>query len=57
MLNKITIISTGGAYRSELFSLINYLERKNLANNLILMAGYQVFPTPFASHSLKEIWT
>ena len=54
-LNKITIISTGGAYRSELFSLINYLERKNLANNLILMAGYQVFPTPFASHSLKEI--
>ena len=29
-LNKITIISTGGAYRSELFSLINYLERKIL---------------------------
>jgi len=54
-LNRITIISAGGSYRSELFSLINYLRKKNLNNNLILMAGYQVFPTPFASHSLKEI--
>ncbi len=55
-LNRITIISAGGSYRSELFSLINYLKEKNLNNNLILMAGYQVFPTPFASHSLKEVY-
>lgn len=55
-LNKILILSAGGSYRSELFSLINYLNKKNLANNLILMTGYQVFPTPFESHSLNEIF-
>lgn len=27
-LNKILILSTGGSYRSELFSLINYLKKK-----------------------------
>ena len=47
MLNKITIISTGGAYRS----VGDKLSReKNLANNLILMAGYQVFPTIHLTH-------
>tara|TARA_B100000963_G_scaffold358210_1_gene382270 strand:- start:8432 stop:10192 length:1761 start_codon:yes stop_codon:yes gene_type:complete len=53
--NKITIIGIGGSYRSELISLVNNLVNKSLNNKIILMAGFQVFPTPLKSHSISEI--
>ena len=53
--DKIVIISAGGSYRSELVSLFNFLEKNKLNKKIILMTGFQVFPTPFKSHSIKEI--
>ena len=53
--DKIIILGIGGSYRSELFSLIDYLVKKKLNNKIILMTGFQVFPTPFKSHSVREI--
>ena len=53
---KPVLISTGGTHRSELFDLILWLNKKNkLHDNIYLVPGIQVFPTPIKAHYLNEI--
>ena len=53
---KPVLISIGGTHRSELFDLITWLNKKNLLNeNIYLVPGIQVFPTPIDAHHVGEI--
>ncbi len=52
---KITLIGVGGSHRAEIKSLLEFLNKKKLINNLILMTGVQTFPTPLEAHSISEI--
>jgi len=53
--NKIMMIGVGGAHRSEIYNLLNFLKEKGLLNKVILMTGVQTFPTPIEAHSLEEV--
>ncbi len=53
--NKIVMIGVGGSHRIEVKSLLDYLKRENLNNQLILMTGIQTFPTPMEAHSISEV--
>ena len=53
--NKILLIGVGGAHRIEIHELLNYLNKQNLSDNIVLMPGVQTFPTSIASHSIEEI--
>tara|TARA_B100000315_G_scaffold259845_1_gene317617 strand:+ start:3118 stop:4878 length:1761 start_codon:yes stop_codon:yes gene_type:complete len=55
MLDKPVIIGIGGAHRSEVYHLLNFLKQKQLISQIILMTGVQTFPTPIEAHSLDEI--
>ena len=52
---QLLLISVGGAHRKELSTLLSFLQKKDLLNQVVLMAGVQTFPTPLESHSLEEI--
>ena len=52
---KILIIGVGGARRSELSSLLEFLSRRSLLEQVILMTGVQTFPTPLVAHSVREV--
>jgi len=52
---KITMLGVGAIKRIELFRLIKELKQSNLLNNIILIPGVQVFPTPLSAHSLSEV--
>ena len=54
-LGKPLMIGVGGAHRSEILRLLDYLKSKNLCKQIILMPGIQTFPTPLEAHSLFEI--
>jgi len=52
---KPVIINVGGTYKSEVYNLISFLQKKKkLSKKIILMMGVQTFPTPLEGHSLKE---
>ena len=52
---KPVLINLGGTYKSEVFDLIDFLQkRKKLNKKIILMHGVQTFPTPPEGHSLYE---
>ena len=52
---KPTIINIGGTYKSEVYNLINFLnKKKKLSKKIILMMGVQTFPTPLEGHSLQD---
>lgn len=54
-LKKPVLINLGGSYKSEVFDLINFLNKKKKLNKkIILMHGVQTFPTPPEGHSLYE---
>ena len=53
--NKILMIGVGGAHRIEIRNILIFLKNKNLCNQVILMPGVQVFPTPLEVHSLEEV--
>ncbi len=54
-IKKPVLINLGGTYKSEVFDLINFLnKRKKLNKKIILMHGVQTFPTPPEGHSLYE---
>ncbi|MBQ27070.1 MAG: NeuB family protein [Nitrospiraceae bacterium] len=55
VLGKPVIIGIGGAHRSEIYNLLNFLKCKNLLGQTILMTGVQTFPTPIEAHSLDEV--
>jgi len=54
-LKKVLIIGVGGAHRIEMYSLLNFLKKRDLLHNVVLMTGVQTFPTPLDAHSLDEI--
>ena len=54
-LNKPVLLGVGGANRKEIFQVLEFLDKKKLCSNIILMPGIQTFPTPLHAHSLAEI--
>ncbi|MFA5156133.1 MAG: N-acetylneuraminate synthase family protein [Candidatus Omnitrophota bacterium] len=52
---KITMISVGGAHRIEIYQLVNFLKTLGLLKNIILVTGFQAYPTPIEDHSLWEV--
>ena len=52
---KPVLIGVGGAYRNEIYRLLNFLKSRQNLNNVILMTGFQTFPTPVEAHSLTEV--
>jgi len=54
-LDKILLVSIGGAHRVELFNLLNFLKSKDQLKKAILMVGVQTFPTSVNAHCLSEI--
>ncbi|MBT5400371.1 NeuB family protein [bacterium] len=55
LTEKILLIGVGGAHRSEVYELINYLDKLNLCQQIILMPGVQTFPTSIDAHSIDEV--
>ena len=52
---KPVIINLGGTHKSEVYNLLNFLNRKKLlSEKFFLMHGVQTFPTPVDGHSLYE---
>ena len=52
---KPVIINLGGTHKSEVYNLLNFLNRKKLlSEKIFLMHGVQTFPTPVDGHSLYE---
>jgi len=52
---QLLFISVGGAHRSEIYNLLNFLNKKELIRQIVLMTGIQTFPTPLGAHSLEEV--
>ena len=52
---NILIIGVGAARRHELSSLLQFLSRRALLDQAILMTGVQTFPTPLVAHSVREV--
>ena len=50
-----TISWCGGRKRIEIFEVISSLRTGGYSGGLVVVAGYQLFPTPEDQHSLKEI--
>jgi len=55
LLGKPTLIGVGGAHRLEIYNLLEFLSKKGLTDQIILMPGVQNFPTATSGHSLTEI--
>ena len=53
--NKPTLISVGGAKRTEINDLLTFLDDNHSLENVILMTGVQTFPTPIEGHSIQEV--
>ncbi len=53
--NKTTLISVGGAKRTEINDLLTFLSDNHSLENVILMTGVQTFPTPIEGHSIEEV--
>lgn len=53
--NKPTLISVGGAKRTEINDLLTFLSDNHSLENVILMTGVQTFPTPIEGHSIQEV--
>ena len=52
---KIVMLGVGAIRRIELQKVLNSIKLDKLPQNIVLIPGVQVFPTPYEAHSLFEL--
>lgn len=52
---NLLFLGVGGRKRIEIFEVISSLRKGGYNGNIVIVTGYQLFPTPEDQHSLQEI--